>query len=253
MGPLPFTDMLILLPPSETKAVGGDGKPLDIGGLSWPSLNPVRERIAEDLVALAADREASLAALKLGPKLAGEVDANAELFGSPTMPALDRYTGVLYDALDAASLPPAARSRLAVGSALFGVVSGEDWIPKYRLSGGSKLPLPDGAAPTMRARWGSAITDALSDGGFTVDLRSGAYLNLGKVPGSVRATVLTTEGKVVSHFNKHHKGLLARALAEADAAGAAIDSLDAAVGAARAAGLDAASRDGGIVVTVPAG
>ena len=63
-----------------------------------------------------------MAALKLGPKLADEVDANAALFTSPTAPALDRYTGVLFDALDAGSLSPAARARLAVGSALFGVV-----------------------------------------------------------------------------------------------------------------------------------
>ncbi len=244
--------MLILLPPSETKSTGGSGAPLDLPGLSWPELDDVRRGIADDLVALSADRDAAMAALKLGPKLAAEVDANAELFASPTMPALDRYTGVLFDALDAGALSPAARSRLAVGSALFGVVGGEDMIPKYRLSGGSKLPRANaggGAAPTMRARWGKAITEALTGGdhGLVVDLRSGTYMNLGKVPGSVTATVLTAEGKVVSHFNKHHKGLLARALAEA---GADVDSLDAAVDAARAAGLDAEARDGGIVITV---
>lgn len=244
--------MLILLPPSETKSTGGSGAPLDLPGLSWPELTDVRRGIADDLVALAADRGAAMAALKLGPKLAAEVDANAELFSSPTMPALDRYTGVLFDALDAGTLSPAARSRLAVGSALFGVVGGEDMIPKYRLSGGSKLPRAnagDGAAPTMRARWGKSITGALSGGdhGLVVDLRSGTYMNLGKVPGAVTATVLTAGGKVVSHFNKHHKGLLARALAEA---GAGVDSLGAAVAAARAAGLDAVARDGGIVVTV---
>ena len=243
--------MLILLPPSETKSTGGSGAPLDLTELSWPELAEVRRAIADDLVALSADRELAMAALKLGPKLAAEVDANAALCTSPTMPALDRYTGVLYDALDAGSLSPAARSRLAVGSALFGVVGGEDMIPKYRLSGGSKLPRSGGGdpAPTMKARWGKSITEALTGGdhGLIVDLRSGTYMNLGKVPGAVTATVLTTEGKVVSHFNKHHKGLLARALAESPA-----ESLEAAVDVARAAGLDAEARDGGIVVTVPA-
>lgn len=247
--------MLILLPPSETKASGGDGGPLDFAGLSWPSLNPVREAIAADLVALSADRGAAMAALKLGPKLAAEVDANLALATAPTMPALDRYTGVLYDALGAPSLPASARGRLAVGSALFGVVGGLDMIPRYRLSGGSKVPRRDASAsdpaPTMRARWGTAVTDALAGEPFVVDLRSGAYLNLGKVPGAVTATVVTAEGKIVSHFNKHHKGLLARALALA-AADAAVDSLDAAVDVARAAGQDAVARDGGIVITVPA-
>ncbi|MFD5867186.1 YaaA family protein [Corynebacterium sp. NPDC060344] len=245
--------MLILLPPSETKSTGGSGAPVDLEGLSWPELTGIRSEIAEDLVALAADRDAAMTALKLGPKLADEVDANAALLTSPTMPALDRYTGVLFDALGAASLSPAARGRLAVGSALFGVVGGEDMIPKYRLSGGSKLPrsgAPSAAAPTMRARWGKAITAALADGdhGLIVDLRSGTYMNLGKVPGAVTATVLTTEGKVVSHFNKHHKGLLARALSQA---GGEVASLDDAIAVARAAGLDAATADGGITITVP--
>lgn len=247
--------MLILLPPSETKSTGGSGAPLDLPGLSWPELTDVRRTIADDLVALSADRDAAMAALKLGPKLAAEVDANAALFTSPTMPALDRYTGVLFDALDAGSLSPATRGHLAVGSALFGVVGGEDLIPKYRLSGGSKLPGADGAAPTMRARWGKAITGALTGGdhGLIVDLRSGTYMNLGKVPGAVTATVLTTGGKVVSHFNKHHKGLLARALAEAaGSSSSTIATLDDAVDVARGAGLDAEARDGGIIVTVPA-
>ena len=57
----------------------------------------------------------------------------------------------------------------------------------------------------MRARWGKSITRALTEGdhGLIVDLRSGTYMNLGKVPGAITATVLTTDGNVVSHFNKH--------------------------------------------------
>ena len=49
---------------------------------------------------------------------------------APTMPAIDRYTGVLYDALDVGSLRGAtatrARARLAVGSALFGLLRADD-------------------------------------------------------------------------------------------------------------------------------
>lgn len=37
--------MLIILPPSETKAAGGDGSPLDFATLSFPMLNPTRENI----------------------------------------------------------------------------------------------------------------------------------------------------------------------------------------------------------------
>jgi len=51
---------------------------------------------------------------------------NAQLLTSPTLPALERYTGVLYDALDVGTLTRAQRrradARLAVGSALFGLL-----------------------------------------------------------------------------------------------------------------------------------
>lgn len=251
--------MLILLPPSETKSSGGAGAPLDFDALTFPSLTPVRESIAADLVALASgDTDRAREVLGLGPKLAAEVEADASLMSSPTAPALDRYTGVLFDALDAASLPSAARAHLAVGSALFGVVGAEDPIPRYRLSGTVKLPEAGAAAapaPTMHARWGRAITEALADtGGFVVDLRSGAYMNLGKVPGAATCRVETPDGTVVSHFNKHHKGLLARALSLAAADGVDISDAATAARVARAAGLDARIDDSGraplIVVTV---
>lgn len=211
--------MLVLLPPSETKSDGGDGPPLDLGELSMPQLTVTREVLVQALVELAADGEASHRALGLGATQADEVERNAKLWVSPTRPALERYTGVLFDALDAASFTRAARDkayrRLAVGSALFGAVRAADPIPAYRLSGGSKLP----GFGTLASLWRPELSDALlaeADGDLVVDLRSGVYQQLGPVPGAVTATVLTEKSdgtrKVVSHFNKHHKGLLARAL-----------------------------------------
>ena len=117
--------MLVLLPPSETKADGGAGPPLDLDALSFPELNQVRTRLVAALESLAADVPASLAALGLSERQAGEVARNAALRCSATLPAVERYTGVLYDALDIASFTRAERrraaGRLAVTSALFGV------------------------------------------------------------------------------------------------------------------------------------
>lgn len=211
--------MLVLLPPSETKADGGRGPKLALAELSMPKLTPTRDRLVTALTALAADPDASRAALGLGARQDDEITRNAALRSAPTMPALRRYTGVLYDALDVAGFTKAQRdkasARLAIGSALFGAVRADDLIPAYRLSGGSKLP----GLPTLRALWSSdlpAALDAEADGSLIVDLRSGVYQQLGRVPGAVTATVLTEAAdgsrSVVSHFNKHHKGLLARAL-----------------------------------------
>ncbi|MQA35703.1 peroxide stress protein YaaA [Modestobacter roseus] len=210
--------MLVLLPPSETKQPGGEGPPLDLAALTAPELTPVRAQLVDALVALSADVPAARAALGLSAKQDDEIARNAALRTSPTLPAIERYTGVLYDALDVRSLTRAQRARaatrLAVGSALFGVVRAGDPVPAYRLSAGSALP----GLPTLRSLWKPALTDVLTaTGELVVDLRSGAYAELAPVPDAVTVQVLSERPDgtraVVSHFNKAHKGRLARLLA----------------------------------------
>ncbi|HJP74313.1 MAG TPA: peroxide stress protein YaaA [Pseudonocardiaceae bacterium] len=209
--------MLVLLPPSETKADGGDGAPLDLAELSFPELTPVRAKVADALVELSHDLPASLAAHGLSERQEAEVARNRVLFSSPTMPALRRYTGVLYDNLDIASLTPArlrrASERLAVVSALFGLVRATDPIPAYRCSGGSTLP----ALGPLPAIWRPAMEPVLKEvDELIVDLRSGSYMALAKIPGAITVKVVTEGpgGKrlTVSHFNKAAKGRLARVL-----------------------------------------
>lgn len=210
----------ILLSPSETKSVGGAGGPLDLAALSLPALGETRRVVADALVDLCtSDPEAARSALGLSERLAGEVDLDARLWSSPTAPALSRYTGVLYDALDEGSLSGAARSRaearLWIGSALFGLLGASDPIPHYRLSAGTKLP----GLGTLRSVWKPALGCATSGWAdeLVVDMRSGGYHQLGPVPGAVTVDVVTEyedgSRKVVSHFSKFHKGLLARTLA----------------------------------------
>jgi cytoplasmic iron level regulating protein YaaA (DUF328/UPF0246 family) len=220
--------VLVLLPPSETKVSGGRGAALDLGVLSMPTLNPGRHTLIGALSALSP--EAARRALDLGPTQDDELRRNATLWSSPTLPALRRYTGVLFDALDARSFTRAAKAkadaRLMIGSALFGAVRATDPIPAYRLSGGSRLP----GFSTLAALWRAELPAAIhgeAAGGLIVDLRSGIYRQLGRVPGALTVSVLTEAAdgsrSVVSHFSKHHKGLLARALvtsrAEPDSAG----------------------------------
>ncbi|MGB6246225.1 MULTISPECIES: peroxide stress protein YaaA [Gordonia] len=209
--------MRVILPPSETKSDGGESAPLDLDALVLPELNPVRRKLADAIVELAADLDASRAALGLSASAVAEVERNADLWESPTRTAITRYTGVLYDALDYPGMTRATKTkagdRLMIGSALFGVLGAEDRIPAYRLSGGSKLP----GFGTLGSLWRPVLSpalDALDD--FVVDLRSGVYQKTGPVAGAVTATVVTEapdgSRKVVSHFNKHYKGLMAREL-----------------------------------------
>ena len=125
---------------------------------------------------------------------------------------------MLYDALDVASMTRARRARadarLAVGSALFGLLRGGDRVPAYRLSAGSALP----GLPTLRSRWRPVLLPVLEGiDDLVVDLRSGAYAQLAPAPGAVTVSVVSErpDGSraVVSHDNKAHKGRVARLLA----------------------------------------
>lgn len=206
--------MLVLLPPSEGKATGTDGPPLDLAGLSFPSLTRTRKKVVTALVRAAKkERPALQKALQLSDKQLGELDKDALLLKAPTLPAMELYTGIVYDNLGYATLPDrsTADASLVVASALFGLLRPGDRVPSYRLSGGTTLPGLGGLAPV----WRPALEKELAQHPFVIDLRSGAYANLARVPGAVEVRVLRDEGgrrTVVSHDNKWTKGQLARAL-----------------------------------------
>ena len=218
--------MLILLPPSEGKTAPRRGKPLDLASLSAPVLTDARSRMLESLVRLCRTEPATAAAsLGLGPSQLDLVARNAVLDTAPTARADAIYTGVLYDALDLASLSPAARrratSRVAVTSALFGLVRPGDRIPAYRLSGDAALPGLGSVAGTWRQALGPAVTDGMGRG-LLVDLRSSTYAAFWRPTKELAPRIATVRvlhesaGRrtVVSHFNKATKGRIVRALLE---------------------------------------
>lgn len=216
--------MLVLLPPSEGKAVPRRGRPLDLDALSFPELTDTRRRIADALVTLCSEDPVRAAdVLGLGPTQADAVARDASLWSQPTARADAVYDGVLYAALDLASLDAAARRRasrsLAFASALFGLLRPADRIPAYRLSGNVTLP----GLGTMASQWrdvlGPVVEDVLG-AGLLIDLRSSTYTALWKPPRDVLSRTATVRvlhesgGKrtVVSHFNKATKGRLVREL-----------------------------------------
>ena len=187
----------ILLPPSEGKAPDGRGAPWRPGRGILPELDPARAEV--------------LAALD---------PAGDGVRAAPTRRAIDRYTGVLYRELDAASLPTADRRRLTsttlVASGLWGLVGPNDPIPDYRLKMGAALPPLGRMATWWRPRLTAALQDRLA-GRVVWDLlpnEHAAAWDPSQVAVARRITVrfVSADGATVSHWNKLLKGSLVRHL-----------------------------------------
>lgn len=210
--------MLVLLPPSESKASRRRGRPVEIAALSFPELTEARLEVAAALEKVSADDDA-LAVLGVGASLAGEVARNTELATAPALPVAELYTGVLHDALGLRQLPAAGRRRAAtrvlVASALWGALRPGDRVPPYRLSMDVDLPGTGPLAGFWRRRLAPVLDEAAS-GHLVVDCRSAAYAAAWRpAAGAVAVRVLREQqGRrtVVSHMAKHTRGLVARHL-----------------------------------------
>ncbi|GLW07939.1 UPF0246 protein [Microtetraspora sp. NBRC 13810] len=204
--------MLILLPPSESKAAAGAGAPVQVAELGFPTLAPARERVLDALTTLCRGPGAQ-AVLGLSDGQAAEIGRNLALREAPALRAAELYTGVLYDNLGLATLGPAAAERaarqLVIFSGLWGLLRIEDRVPPYRLSMGVRLP-PMG---NLAAFWRPFVSEALGAvPGLVVDLRSATY-GAAWQPGERSVAVrVVRDGKVVSHMAKATRGAVARSL-----------------------------------------
>lgn len=208
--------MLILLPPSESKTGRTRGRPLDLERLSFTELNETRHHVARALAKTSAHEDAA-AALGVSPSLSGEIARNLVLERASALPAARVYTGVLYDALDYASLDTSARRRanrwVVVMSALFGAVRPTDPIVPYRLSMAVNLP---GIGPLASA-WRPELRTVLPQTarrGVIVDCRSSTYAAAWAPEGALTERWVQIRVPGATHMAKHTRGLVARHLCE---------------------------------------
>ncbi len=214
---------LILLPPSEGKASGGDGPSWAPGSMAI-DLDDSR---AEVLIALAkAMRGSEAVRAKLldvkGRALQAAMAADRDARASATRPAIDRYTGVLYGALDHASLTAAQRRRLdesvVIFSGLWGLVAPSDPIPDYKLKMGAVLPGLGKLSSWWRDELSARLTERASGRrvwNLLPQEHSAAWLAPAGLPQwTVRFLERRPDGALsaVSHRNKALKGALVRYL-----------------------------------------
>ena len=212
-------DFLVLLPPSEGKSAGGTSRSSwdPHSGVFGTSLGDYRTEICDHLATIKGG-DAKLLGVK-GAHLERALEANSGLIGSPTLPAWQRYTGVVWDHLDLASMTPAQRksftSRLFVPSGLLGLVRADDPIPDYRLKMGARLA-PFGI---LSKWWRDDLTEAFAavvKKRVVIDVLPNehrAAFNYSLLPTVRRVDLVSRRGSVVGGHNaKAAKGLLIRHL-----------------------------------------
>jgi cytoplasmic iron level regulating protein YaaA (DUF328/UPF0246 family) len=192
---VPKPQPLVLLPPSEGKAQGGDGPPWASGRTADPALDRHRRVVLREAASAGAVRRRG-----------------------PTLPAMERYTGVLYRELDWASLPASARRRgteqVRIVSGLWGLVAPDDAIPEYRLKMSARLDELGRLSTWWRPRLAPVLA-ARTEGAVVWDLlpqEHEAAVDWSACRPSQRVTVrfVDAEHRTVSHWNKLLKGSLVR-------------------------------------------
>ena len=212
--------LAILLPPSEGKAEGGRTPRWKAGSGTFGSA--LRRPRAEVVAALLAAKGGDAKLLGVsGQHLARAQESNRELDGAPTVPACERYTGVVWGHLSPDTLSAKARTRavesVVVVSGLLGLVGFDDPVPDYRVKMGASLK-PMGKLSTW---WRDPLSTTLNDwadGRVVIDLLPNEHRAAWAPSDSMREHVVVSfvekSGKVAGHDAKAAKGLLARHLLE---------------------------------------
>ncbi len=197
---------LVLLAPSEDKASGGHtGKLSETPAQKW-----VRERLVELVVHGGPDACAKAFGVKGGALENAREEALALRHPVPLKAALERYQGVAFGALDAATLPKETWKQVFILSNLRGLVRGDEMVPPYKL----KM----GGIPRLKAHWKAQLKPLLAaiPMGTLWELLPGEYAGLLKGWDRPRHTleIVDAAGKSISHFSKLYRGRVARWILE---------------------------------------
>jgi cytoplasmic iron level regulating protein YaaA (DUF328/UPF0246 family) len=187
--------VLIIAPPSETKRQPpAEGPGVDLDGLAFPRLTPMRRRVLDALITTSASPDAFVR-LHLNLTMAPEVARNTWLREVPTMAASDVYSGPFHGGLDVAGLSATARDEaehtVVVTSPLWGLLRLADRIPPYRLG---LFTRQVGMDQRLDAEWRQAVPQELTatakPAPVIVDLRSPESQMIGKPDDAADRTLI---------------------------------------------------------------
>ena len=191
----------VLLPPSESKEPGGHLP--TAAGFFDGSFAAAREQVRVALASLLRDasHEEVSRVLKVRGALLERAVASSRLIVegvAPTLPAWQRYSGVVWSHLEPAALSQEQHGRVLVPSGLYGLSSGTDEIADHRLM--MKVGL--GSLGTLTNFWRPAISRALEE------MPEATFINLlpKEHDAAIQSSTLLTTGRMVPVSFRQHGG-----------------------------------------------
>lgn len=209
--------MNILLAPAESKKIGGEGSTFSQDNFFLKDLFSKREEMLllyEEYIKKSSIEELSI---WFGLKKLSEVERYKEsVVTKVTQKAITRYNGVAFDALSYETLRENEKiyvdEKVILFSNLFGPLLAKDLIPDYKFKQGAKLPSLS-IEKYYLENFSSSLDEYLDE--EIIDLRAGFYEKFYKTKNKKVLTFkFLKEGKVVSHWAKHYRGVLLKELAQ---------------------------------------
>jgi len=210
--------MKILFSPSETKKDGGIQKYFNKDSFIFDKLFEKRLEILNiynNFIKTASKEQL----FKLfGTKKEDIVEIyRKDIFQTPILKAIQRYTGVAYDYLQYENLSKNEQKyideNVLIFSNLFGVLKASDEIPNYKLKQGetfNNLKIEE----FYNSNFSQALDEFLNDD--IIDLRAGFYEKFYSIKKPYITMKFIKDGKVVSHWAKAYRGKILRLLAQKD-------------------------------------
>ena len=202
----------ILFSPSEGKNFQSEHQELRVLGGIEP-----REEILHAYNSIIKENNLTTLATLFGIKKEEEIiKYTQDIFNSPTTKAIKRYDGVAYDYLQYHTLDEKAQHYLdnfmLIFSNLFGVLRADDLIPVYKVKQGNAIA---GIKPELyyKEKLKPLLDEHLKEK-EVLDLRAGYYDKFYKVTTPYTTLKFLKNNKVVSHWAKAYRGIVAREMAK---------------------------------------
>jgi cytoplasmic iron level regulating protein YaaA (DUF328/UPF0246 family) len=208
--------MKILLAPAEIKMKNGNEKQICKENFSFPNIYDARIEVLTHYENLISNSSLEELSIWFGIKNLDDVSQYSKsILNKPTMKAIQRYSGVAFEALEYNLLDKSTQeyinNNVLIFSNLFGVLKASDLIPDYKYKQGSKLPNFN-----IEKFYKDVLKEQLDDylDEEVLDIRASYYDKYYKPTANTITYKFLKNGKVVSHWAKYYRGKLLKCIAQ---------------------------------------